>query len=296
MILVAGGTGTLGRRVVTLLETQGHRVRVLARHPQTCATSWSGNVELVAGNVRSRRDVDVAMDGVDTVVSAIQGLIAAGGNSPASVDRDGNLNLIDAATTRGADVVLVSIVGAGTHPAELFRMKYAAERHLQRGAVPWTIVRGTAYMETWIDVMEQTARGSGRPLVFGRGENPVNFVAARDVAAVVARAASDSSMRGRAVDCGGPENLSLSSFAAAVQRAAGRSAAARHVPRAALRAMALATGAFRPQLARQARLALLMDTADLTFNATTLHADFPGLPLTTLAEVLAERRATPASA
>jgi NADH dehydrogenase len=295
MILVAGGTGALGQRVVTRLVREGHSVRVLARHPETSPVAWRGHVELVAGNVRRRRDIDGAMNGVDTVVSAVQGLVAAGGNSPATVDRAGNANLIDAAIAHGADVVLMSIVGAGAHRLELFRAKHAAEEHLRRSHARWTIVRATAYMETWIDIMEQTARGSGRPLVFGRGENAVNFVSAGDVAALVARAVTDASMRGRAVDIGGPENLTFNAFAAAVQRASGRDAAPRHVPRTGLRAMAVAMRVPRPQLARQASLALFMDTADLMFDAAALRSEFPDLPVTTLGQVLAERRTTTAS-
>ena len=61
-------------------------------------------------------------------------------------------------------------------------MKYAAEEHLRGSGTPWTIVRAPAYLETYIRLFEQTAARSGRPLVFGRGDNPINFVSADDVA------------------------------------------------------------------------------------------------------------------
>ena len=51
-------------------------------------------------------------------------------------------------------------------------MKDAAERHLRASAAPWTIVRSTAFLETWIDLMVQTTDRAGRALVFGRGDEP----------------------------------------------------------------------------------------------------------------------------
>jgi len=53
--------------------------------------------------------------------------------------------------------------------------------------------------------------------------------------------------------------------------------------------MAVALRPFKPELARQARAALVMDTTDLVFDATALHEEFPTLPSTTLADLLAAR-------
>jgi NADH dehydrogenase len=57
--------------------------------------------------------------------------------------------------------------------------------------VPATIVPATAFLELWIDVLTSTAGRSNRPLVFGRGRNPINFVSVRDVAALVEHVVTD---------------------------------------------------------------------------------------------------------
>jgi uncharacterized protein YbjT (DUF2867 family) len=107
-----------------------------------------------------------------------------GGVTPASVDRDGNACLIEAAAALNAHVVLMSVLGASpTHPMELFRMKAVAEERLRDSATPWTIVRAGAFIELYCDLMRQTARRSGRPLVLGRGENRISFASVPDVAA-----------------------------------------------------------------------------------------------------------------
>jgi uncharacterized protein YbjT (DUF2867 family) len=174
---------------------------------------------------------------------------------------------------------------------ELFRMKHEAEQHLRASRVQWTIVRATAYFETWISVIEQTASKSGRPLIFGRGDNPINFVSATDVAALAERAITDSSLRGKTVEIGGPENLSFNQLASAVQNAAGRAMPPRHVPRAALRTMTLILKPIKPAVARMAQAALVMDSASMAFDAEPFHREHPEMPSTRLADLLPVTRA-----
>jgi NADH dehydrogenase len=292
MILIAGGTGTLGSRLVPRLLARGLSVRVLTRDAGRLPIQGARHLEVVEGDVRDPASLAPAMAGVDTVVSAIHGFAGPGGVSPTSVDRDGNANLVDAAGIVGAAFVLVSVVGASTDsPMELFRMKHAAEQYLRASGLPWTIVRATAFLEMWVALLDQTSGRSGRSLVFGRGDNPINFVSAADVAALVERAVTDPSTRGRTFEIGGPQNLSLNQLAAAVQAVAGRSGEPRHVPRTALRAMSVMLRPFRPDLARQASAALVLDSANLVFDATHIHETFPDLPYTTATELLDMRAA-----
>ena len=168
--------------------------------------------------------------------------------------------------------MLLSTVGAAADsPMELVRMKYAAEQRATSSGVPYTIVRATAFLELWIEVLEQTAGRSGRPLMFRRGQNPINFVSVSDVAALAERAVLDPATRENTLEIGGPENLTFAQLAQAVQRAAGRTTPPRHVPPSMLRLMANTVGRVKPQLGRQARAALVMDSADLAFNRAPMH-------------------------
>lgn len=268
MILIAGGTGTLGRLLVERFTARGIAVRVLTRDVARARTHMPSGVEVVAGDVRDAATLAVACAGVDTVISAVQGFVGSGGVSPASVDRDGNLHLIDAAKAVGATFVLVSVVGASReHGMELARMKFAAEQYLRASGLHWTIVRATAFLETWTELLQHTARKSGRALVFGRGDNSINFVPVNSVAALVERAALDPTTRGQILEIGGTEHLTLNELAARVHAAAGGTNAPRHVPRAVLRMMAVGLRPFVPSAARQAQAALVLDSDDFTFNA-----------------------------
>jgi NADH dehydrogenase len=286
MILVAGGTGRLGSLVVRQLNDRGLGVRVLTRAPDR-ARNLADDIEVVVGDVRDPASLTPAVVGVDVVVSAVHGFIGPRGISPRTVDRDGNANLVDAARSVGADLVLLSVVGASPDSAmELFRMKHTAEQHALASPVPTTVVRSTAFLELWIDLLRQTAGRSGRPLVFGRGDNPINFVSVIDVGALVDQVITDRSTRGTILEIGGPDNLTFNDLACAVQAVDRRPREARHVPPAMLRLMAATVGQVRPQLGRQARAALAMDRDDLTFDSTATRERYPGLPCTAIADLL----------
>src|SRR5215217_6035645 len=111
---------------------------------------------------------------------------------------------------------------APDHPMELFRMKYLAEQELKESGLAWTIIRPTAYMETWAALIGEPLLKSGRTRIFGRGENPINFVSAQDVARFVELAVVDPAMHGEVVEVGGPENLSMNQFAQTFETVSGK--------------------------------------------------------------------------
>jgi NADH dehydrogenase len=246
-------------------------------------------VEVATGDVRDRASLEAAARGADVVVSAIHGFTGPKGTSPATIDYQGNVNVIDAARAAEAQFVLMSVVGATAgSPMELFRMKHAAEQHLLARDGDWTIVRATAFLELWIDVLAKTAARSGRPVVFGRGDNPINFVSVMDVAGLVEQAVTDPATRGSILEIGGPEEFSFNQLGAAIQQAAGRPGPPRHVPPLMLRLMARSAGYIRPELSRQARAALVMDRADFSFSGTAIRQAYPSVSCTPLSMCLAE--------
>lgn len=278
MIVVAGGSGRLGTLLVTRLAARGLAVRVLTREPNRARHLSELGVEIVTGDVRDRSTLEPAIRGATTVVSAVQGFAGPGRVSPGSVDRDGNANLVDAAAVVDAHVVLMSVVGAlAEHPMELFRAKHAAEQHLRASGVRWTIVRATAFVELWAEIMK-------KPIVFGRGENPINFVSVSDVAAVLERAVIDPALRQNVIEVGGPRNLTFNELAALLQRVRGRDAKVRHVPLWLLRAIA--------PVARQPRAAIAMDTTDMTFDAEVRPA-LVELPMTDVQRALTQSASGP---
>jgi len=284
VIVVAGGTGRLGSAVVTRLLGAGHGVRVLSRGLSGEAPAGAEHVRC---DVRSPEDVARALTGADLVLSAVQGFAGPGGVTPRSVDREGNFHLISAARDTGADVVLVSVThAAADSPLEIAREKHAAERALHASGVAGTVVRAAGFAELWIQLMEDTAGRSRRPLVFGRGETPFWWVSVEDVASEVAAAALDPSTRGRTLEVVGPEGLSLQELARRVMLARGWDGEPRRIPRAALRVGAMTAGRLRPSLGRQMRSTLAFDE----LGAESPAAVAQGLSRTTVDQLLTQHR------
>jgi uncharacterized protein YbjT (DUF2867 family) len=290
VILVVGGTGTLGTLLVRTLTTSGEAVRVLTRDAGRAAALRDAGVEAIVGDVRNPATATEASSGCTTVISAIHGFTAGRGTSPATIDRDANITLIRAATDNRAEhLILVSVHGAAaTHPMSLHRMKYAAEQAVIGSGLSWTILRPTPFLETWIGLISARLPDRGKALVFGRGDNPVNFVSARDVANVIEQAVHDDTLRGRILDITGPDNLTFNQIAGRLTAATGTAAKTSHIPLAALRAMSQLARPIAPAFARQAQAAVIMNTTDMT-----VHDGRTLPPRTTIGQLLRERDSSP---
>jgi uncharacterized protein YbjT (DUF2867 family) len=286
MILVAGGTGRLGSLVAGRLCERGLGVRVLSRGLSPYDGELDPRVEVVRGDVRDPASLAGALKDVGVVVSAVQGFVGPGGATPETVDKQGNVNLVDAAKEVGADFVLVSMTDAAPDsPMELARMKYAAEQYLKQSGLRWTIIRGAAFVQAWVSLLGETTNATGRPLVFGSADNPIAWVDVDEVAALVELAVVDPGLRGRTFEICGPEPLSLMQLAQAVMDHQGVAGHPRRVPRPMLHVMANTVGRLKPERGRRARAALAMDVLPLAVDPVT-RAEFPDLPRRRATQVL----------
>jgi uncharacterized protein YbjT (DUF2867 family) len=232
------------------------------------------------------------MNGVDAVVSAMTGF-GPGAPGPRAVDYEGNLNLIRAAEAAGVRrFVLVSIHGAtADHAMELWRMKHRAEEALRASRLDWVVVRPNAFMELWAEIVGGPIFKNGTATVFGRGDNPINFNAAVDVARFVELALFDPGLSRTILSVGGPENVTLNQLVGQIERAAGRKAAVKHVPVPMMRLMSLLMRPLKPDLAGMIQGGIAFDTVDMTFDASDLRRRFPQIELTRMADVVGRQRA-----
>jgi uncharacterized protein YbjT (DUF2867 family) len=148
----------------------------------------------------------------------------------------------------------------------LHRMKYAAEQALIASGLPWTIIRPSAFLETWAGLIGAHLADRGKALVFGPGDNPINFVSVDTVATMIAEAVHDQALRGRILDVTGPGNLTFCDIARQLIAASTMPGQITHIPLAALRLASVLAKPVAPAFARQAQAAVVMNTTDMAIG------------------------------
>jgi uncharacterized protein YbjT (DUF2867 family) len=166
-ILVTGGTGTLGRQVVPLIQAAGWNVRVLSRHTH----DRGDGVEYLAVDLLQADGIDAAVDGVDVV------LHLAGGPKGDDV---GTRNLVQAAERAGLKhLVHISVTAVDQLPFTYFKSKLGAEEAVRGSSVPWTVVRVAQFHDFAWKTAQGVAMLPVMPMPAGVRFQPVD---ARDVA------------------------------------------------------------------------------------------------------------------
>ncbi|MEO5837652.1 MAG: NAD(P)H-binding protein [Acidimicrobiales bacterium] len=110
-VLVAGGTGFVGSRLVPRLLAEGHRVRVLTRSP----SGRDDSAIEVVGDVNVADTLDAALDGVDLAFYLVHSL---GRGDFETTDREGARNFAQAAKRAGVTRV-VYLGGLGREADDL---------------------------------------------------------------------------------------------------------------------------------------------------------------------------------
>jgi uncharacterized protein YbjT (DUF2867 family) len=154
-ILVTGGTGTLGRRVVAVLRRAARNVRMLTRE----AREPRPGVEFATGDLQTGERLGTALEGIETI------LHLAGS---AKGDEEKARHLVDAVPkTAAPHLVHISVVGCDRVPVGgridramfgYYAAKLAAERVVATSGLPWTTLRSTQFHELILTVAEKTSK------------------------------------------------------------------------------------------------------------------------------------------
>ena len=70
-LLILGGTGRVGSKIVSYALRDGHQVTVLARTPEKLGLNHDEKLKVIQGNVLNENDIMAAMRGIDVVISAL---------------------------------------------------------------------------------------------------------------------------------------------------------------------------------------------------------------------------------
>jgi NADH dehydrogenase len=157
----------------------------------------------------------------------------------------------------------------------------------------YTIIRPTSFMEMHAyQLIGRPVLEGKRVVLFGKGRNPRNFVAADDVAKVILGALRIPSLRGEIVEVGGPENLTAHQVIETFEKVGGKKAKVSHIPLTAVRALSRAMRPAHPGISRVMKLSVLNETTDQTFDASVLRTRVP-VTLTPLEKWARDRIVSP---
>jgi uncharacterized protein YbjT (DUF2867 family) len=205
-IVVIGGTGLIGSKLVTKLGERGHEM--VAASPNTGVNTLTGE------------GLTDALAGASVVIDV--------SNSP-SFEADAVMrffetstrNLLAAEAVAGvAHHVALSVVGTERLPESgYFRAKIAQEQLIEKSSIPYSIVHATQFFE-FVESIADDATTGGTVRMARVLFQPI---AGDDVAQTVARVSVGSPLNGR-VDVAGPERFRMDEFFR-------EALAARHDPR-----------------------------------------------------------------
>lgn len=276
MILVVGGTGDLGSRIVhRLVRDGGGPVRCMVRAGADLTRLPEAGVELVDGDLTQQESLAAACADVETVVASatVIGRRLAGARGPSirDVDEVGMAALVDAAERMDVTrFVYVSFARAGRSygtPLELAKIR--TEERLASSSMQRVVVRPDAFQEIHLGPLGRFDVAKGKVTVMGKGDNPRRWVATEDVATLVAAVSVEPDPPSE-IDVGGPEPLTRNEAIAVAERATGRTFKVQRMP---LRAVKVATRVLpraNDALASIFGTGLMQDLTPMTWDDTAL--------------------------
>jgi len=193
-IVIIGGTGRIGSKVVTLLRERRHQAVPASPESGVNTLTGQGLAEVLAG---AAVVVDVS-------------------NSPSFEDaavlkffETSTTNLLAAEAAAGVSHhVALSIVGIdGAPDSGYFRAKVAQETLIRNSSIPYSIVRATQFFEFFKSIADEATDGNTVRIA------PVLFqpMAADDVAKAVSRVAVSAPVNG-IVEIAGPQQFRFDEF------------------------------------------------------------------------------------
>jgi uncharacterized protein YbjT (DUF2867 family) len=211
-VVVFGGSGFLGRRIVRRLAAEGATVRVAVRHPDRAAeplrAAELGRVTTVRADVLSGASVAAAVAGADAVVNAVSAYVEKGGVTFEAVHVQGAETLAREARAAGvARLVLVSGLGADPQSVSPYIRSRGRGEGVVRQAFPDAAIVRPGAMFGVGDALFSTFAGLARvlpilPLIGGDTRLQPAYV--EDVAEAIARIALASDAAARTYELAGP--------------------------------------------------------------------------------------------
>jgi NADH dehydrogenase len=267
-VLVTGGTGFVGPKIVHALRAQGRDVRALVRDPRRARTLEAWGCTLVEGDVTDAESLRRAADGVDCVVH----LVAIIKGRTADFERvmeQSTRDLVAAAEENGVRrIVLMSALGTSERNRDLvpyFHAKWEMEQAVQASSLEHVIFRPSFVFGRDGGVLPtfmRQVRWSPVTTVVGSGYERLQPIWVDDVAAFFTAAVELPAAAGRTFDLGGPDAVTWNELYERIRHVLRARRATMHVPVGLMRVGAALTERLPFAPVTRDQLTMLVDGGD----------------------------------
>ena len=289
MILVTGGTGFVGPKVVHALREQDRPVRCLVRKPSAAGSLAAWGCELVQGDVTDAASLRRAVEGCEVVVH----LVAIRQGQPEKFQRvmeQATRDLVAAAKEAGVRrFVLMSALGTSEETKDLvpyYHAKWENEQTVATSALEHVIFRPSFIFGRdggILPTFKKLARLAPVTPIIGSGTQRIQPIWIDDVAAYFAAGVERPEAAGRIFELGGPDEVSWNEFWERLKRALGVRRPSVHVPVGLMRVNALLTERLPGDIPLTRDLLTMLEHGDNTVSNDGAVRTF-GLPLLPLDE------------
>lgn len=247
-VLVVGGTGYLGGKVVDELLARGKTVRALVRPGSDGSKLEAKGVEIVRGDMLDFDSLIAAMAGVDAVITTAAGYTRRDKRAE-EIDTAGNTNLAIAASRTGVRrFVLTSILTSDQTPdVPHFWHKKLAEDRLEQLAVPFVALRPGAFLDQ-VTFIVGDPFDKKRLAWLGTKTVPLTFVLTSDLAGYLADAVDADVTDGERIDIGWSRPVSMQDVADIASGIVGERVRVRAVPAPLVSVLGKVVGPFVPMV------------------------------------------------
>ena len=239
MILIVGSTGLVGNEICTQLAEQKLPFRALVRKdsaPEKVNHLKSLGAEIVVGDLKEPTSLAAACAGIDKIISTVSCTFTMReGDSIETVDRQGQLNLVEAA--KNAHVkrfVFISFVNNPENAFPLSEAKRAVEQALAESGMNWSSLQASYFMEIWLSPALGFNYPQSQARIYGDGDNKVSWISYKDVARLAVAALDNNFAENRALPIGGPKPLSPKQVVNIFEKTFGTTFTLEHLPKEAL--------------------------------------------------------------
>ncbi|MBN1952650.1 MAG: NAD(P)H-binding protein [Bacteroidales bacterium] len=236
-IVIIGGTGNYGKKIVRQLLLMEQQVRVVSRNAEKARALLGSEVEVIQGDILNRKTISTALSGMDGVIISLSAMSWKLIRKMRRIEYDAVLNILDEAKKvkigrlvyLSAYKIRMDVLEELGIP-EFGRLKLEVEEKIRESGLNWTILGCAPMFELLFTFLSK-----GKMMVPGGGYNKVVSISDEDVGLIAAQTVQRMDLGGKRFCLTGPDAYSFPEVAAFISLKTGKEIKHRRIPLAVLK-------------------------------------------------------------